>query len=89
MIGHLPLWLLVMLWWLQRHTAPRLNTANYPRILRFLDDLYAMVPVPRTRFEWWLVKKITNWVDREKSNLFIMRSLGVIATGAVPIEHKN
>jgi hypothetical protein len=73
-----------MLWWLQRCNTPRLNTANYPRILRFLDDLYTMLPLPRTHLERWLVKRIANWIDQEKADIYTLASIGVVATGRVP-----
>ena len=83
MIGNLPLWLVVMVWVMQRRNAPRVTILNYPRMLRLLDDVISMLPVPRTKLERWVVSQVFTWVDEEKAALHLLCSLNVTATGTI------
>lgn len=83
MIGNLPLWVLVMVWVVQRRNAPRMTIMNYPRMLRLLDDMLSLLPIPRTRLEKWMVARVTRWAEEEKTALRLLYSLNVTATGTV------
>lgn len=83
MIGNLPLWVLVMVWVVQRRNAPRMTIMNYPRMLRLLDDVLSMLPVPRTKLERWAVSQVFTWVDNEKAALRLLCSLNVTEIGTI------
>lgn len=83
MIGHLPLWLLVAIWYIQRRHSPRVNLLNYQRMTWLLQDVQSGMPVPGNRLEIWLMVQVANWIKREQDALAELAGLGVIAYGRI------
>lgn len=81
MIGNFPLWLIVVIWHLQRSTAPRLTMYNYARWLRLIDDMRAFLPVPRGWWETRLVREALAMLDQEKASIHMLMGLGAIGSG--------
>lgn len=89
MIGNLPLWIVIAIWYTQRQTMPRVTISNYPIMLRQIEDMRLVLPVPRGRIETWLVTQILTWIDKEKESLFILAHLGVVMTGTVNLTERE
>lgn len=84
MIGRMPLWMVLAIWFLQRQTALALTYFNLPRQLRLLADIQMGLPVPMSRLEVWLIREILEWVEREQSSIYQLQAAGVVAVGIMP-----
>lgn len=83
MIGHLPLWLVIYVWLLQRRNTPRVTVISCPKMLTFLEDMYRMLPLPKGKLQWWIYGQIAAWIDQEKARLSLLRDIGAVMTGVV------
>ncbi|NMC84320.1 MAG: hypothetical protein GYA58_03440 [Anaerolineaceae bacterium] len=84
MIGKLPLWVVLLIWLLQRHNRSRFDFADFPRMRQLLDEVYRSLPLPGGWLETWLVTRVANWINEERDALIVLERLGVITTGQVP-----
>jgi hypothetical protein len=86
MIGHMPLWLVVVIWALQRRTQPRVTIYSYPAMHRLLSDMRMALPLPQHGTPtYWLVCRALAWIDREDAALCKLARMGVVASGSVPV----
>jgi hypothetical protein len=81
MIGNFPLWMIVVIWGLQRATAPRLTIYNYARWLRLIDDMRAFLPLPRGWLERRLVREMLVMLDQESAAIHQLIGMGAIGSG--------
>lgn len=81
MIGHLPLWIVVAVWWLQTRSQPAMGIMQIAVMLRLLDDVYRCLPLPRGRLQSWLVTRIILWLDAERSCLIALQRIGPVVVG--------
>jgi hypothetical protein len=83
MISIFPLWMLVVIWALQKRSAPRLSMVDAARLQRLLDDAVLMLPVPSTWWEEWLVTRVLTWIYKQQEYVSLMIRVNVIAVGKV------
>jgi hypothetical protein len=81
MIANFPLWMIIVIWFLQRSTAPRLTIYNYPIWLRLVSDMRAFLPVPRNWWERRMVREVLAMMDLEAQNIHQLVRLGAIGSG--------
>lgn len=61
-----PLWVILLASLVIRR--PKMITTIWlSRYAALLEELYQVLPVPRTWFERWAVATIIGWIDREKA----------------------
>jgi hypothetical protein len=80
MIGDLPLWLVLAVWYIQRNKRVGLSLGEYAIRLRLLEDVRNSLPLPEGKFQGWLMSKMLGWIEREKNMLTVLRSVGVMGT---------
>lgn len=83
MIGHLPLWVVVMVWLLQRNRMPWLSVVDCARMERLIDDLVCLMPAPRDWLEGQAALKVVRWAEKERRAIEQLRGANVVWIGLV------
>lgn len=83
MIGHLPLWLVLAIWWMQRRNGNQVGKINYQRMNWLLNDLYYSLPAPVGGLSAWITQRAIEWIDHERAALAALEDIGVQAVGTV------
>lgn len=79
-LGQLPFWMLMNLWFLQRRRRG-ITKLDYEKELAELRRLRGSLPVPTNLLETWLVRLACEWLDRQELDLLTLRLAGVAAVG--------
>lgn len=84
MIGNLPLWLVVVMWFLQRTNRTMVTYANYDVQMRQIADNRRALPFPKSLAAAWLTEKCYSVLDAEHDRIYTIHLAALVAGGSQP-----